>query len=555
MASVLLGLSLFSVHLLGQVQLQIHSSDFSWEEKVPSSFADTVVLTDFLRNWLATTHNEAYWEASVDSLYLHNEGVYRAVLHRGPRYRWAALVAPKDVPSNWLSKAGFRTRSFRNKPLDHEAWLRIRDSIAVAAADSGYPFATVQLDSIEWLEPGYLRAHIDVSTGPLMVFGELDIPEAARISPTFLQRYLGIQPGLPYNRRLIAEIPRRLRQLPYLRLKGNPTIKFRDQEVEVVLPVERKAASRFDFVIGVLPNSNQTGDLLITGELNGELYNGLGKGERIAAHFEQLRPQTQELELAFDYPYLFDLPFGLSLEGALYRRDTQFINLNYRAAAAYLWQGNNRLEVFWSRRQTNLLGFDAVRVLATQSLPDTLDVGRSFFGVSFSQKRLDRDFAPQRGYALELSASAGTRRIRRNGQLLDLGVEALYDSITLRSAQYEFSTRAALFRPLFPGTVLYLSLDAAAYLGPELLLANEQYRLGGAKLLRGFDEQQIFASSYAVATAEIRLLLTGDAYLYAFGDFAYVDPKNETAPNLAIDFPLGFGAGVSFSTRAGVFGL
>jgi len=434
-----ISLLLFSYNLPSQVQLQIKSTNFSWEEKIPRSFTDTTEVVSYLSDWLGSARSEAYWEASVDSLFLSSVKVYQAVLHLGPRYRWATLSAPENIPRAWLSKAGFRSRDFRDRPLDHNAWLRVRDSIAVAAADNGYPFAEVSLDSIQWLAPGHLQAQIIVNTGPLMVFGEIEIPEAARISPTFLQRYLGIQPGLPFDRRLIGEIPRRLRQLPYLRLKGNPTLHFRDQAVDLVLPLERKAASRFDFVIGVLPNSSQTGNLLITGELNGELYNGLGKGERIAVHFEQLRPQTQELELAFDYPYLFDLPFGLSLEGALYRRDTQFLNLNYRAAAAYLWQGNNRLEVFWSRRQTNLLGFDAARVLATQSLPDTLDVGRSFFGVSFVQKRLDRDFAPQNGFALRLSASAGTRRIRQNGRLLDLGVEALFDSINLRSAQYEFS--------------------------------------------------------------------------------------------------------------------
>lgn len=535
--------------------LSLQPTDSAWVVQPTDSFPSLSSLDDYLRNWREEQRAEAYWEASVDTLYRSDSLHYFALLHRGPQYRWASLVPDDNISTTWLRRAGYRSKLFRNKPFYHTDWMLMQDSLTVAAASDGFPFAVARLDSIQWAQPGLLSAQLKLDRGPLITFAAPEVPENAQIKADFLSRYLGISAGSVYDERLVRRVGERLRQLPYLRLKANPTVTFRDKQAVVNLPVERKPASQFDFIIGVLPNGNEAGKLLITGELKGELYNGLGRGERIALRFEQLQPQTQELELAFDYPYLLNLPFGLALEADLYRRDTQFINLNYRAAVAYLWQGNNKLEVFIDRRQTNLIGFNEALVLARQQLPDTLDVGRSFFGLSLLRQTVDQNFNPSSGYVLELSAAAGTRRIRRNGKLLDLGFGPLYDSLQERSGQYNISTKIATYWPAFAGTVLYLGADAASFFGTQRLLANEQYRLGGARQLRGFNEQQIFASSYAMLTAEFRLLLGRDAFLYAFGDFAYVDGRNQSAPDLAADYPLGFGAGVNFSTRAGIFGL
>ena len=53
-----------------------------------------------------------------------------------------------------------------------------------------------------------------------------------------------------------------------------------------------------------------------------EFQNQFGLGERIYASFERLRPQTQRLELAFTYPYILQLPFGVDLKFNQYRRES-----------------------------------------------------------------------------------------------------------------------------------------------------------------------------------------------------------------------------------------
>ena len=527
------------------LRLLVRSADFEWTDD-PGQYPDSAAAFAFLEDWIAQQRGKAYWEASVDSLYRQGNDL-QAVLHLGPQYSWAGLeLPPEENTRNWLRKAGFRPQRFTNgRLLRPEEWTSARDSALVRAADAGYPFAAIKLTDVNWVAPGQLNAQITLTTGPLIRVGEVRAPEGARIRTVFLERYLGLQPGEPYRERRIRQLASRLRQLPYLNLKGAPRISFQDSLAFFDLQIERKPASRFDFVIGVLPN-NQTGKLLITGDLNGELYNGFGQGERVAVRFEQLRPQTQELELAVDYPFLFGLPFGFEGELDLYRRDSSFLNLNWRLAATYLREGNDRFSVFWENRRSIVPGQDRGPDRPANELPDTLGVVRSFFGLQVRRSRTDRRFSPRQGYAFDLSAAAGFRRLP---DVLET------DSLVANSGQIQLSASFDAYLDPLAGTVIYLSMKGAGIFGSKVVLPNEQYRLGGAKLLRGFDEQSIFARDYVVLTAEMRLLLGGNAYLFGFVDAGRVNLRNKSLPDASIDYPIGFGAGITFDTRAGVFGL
>lgn len=537
--------------------LDVDSSALAREIDWPAGrYPDSSQLEPALRAVLTQLQAAAYWEASIDTLVRQGRH-YTALLHRGPRYTWQELRPAPDWPRAWLSRAGFRARLYQDRPLDYARWLRLQEDLLLEAASAGYPFARIYLDSVRWAGPGQLSARIALERGAAVTIAGLEVPETANISARFLEQYTGLATGAPYDESVVRQLRERLRELPYLQLRGDPSVRFTDDRARVVLPLERRRANQFDFIVGVLPNSQQTGRLLITGELNGEIQNGFGRGERLAVRFEQLRPQTQELALAFNYPFLLNLPFGLDLSADFYRRDTQFLDLGWRAGAAYQWAGGNTLEIFWNRRQTNLLGFDSARVVRLQQLPDTLDVNRSYFGLALDRHQLDYRYNPRRGYAVYLSGSAGQRRIRRNSRLLALGLEALYDSLDERSAQYRVEALLEYYLPLFGQSTVRTALDGGALLGRADILVNEQFRLGGAQRLRGFDQQSVFASRFAILTLEYRFLLGQDAYFYAFGDGAWIDRRSGASPpaQSTTDWPLGFGAGITFDTRAGLFGL
>ena len=531
--------------------LRVAAEDFTFDRRIPPRFEDSTEVVDFLAEWRQRALESAYWEASVDSVYSDGGRTLTAVLHRGPAYAWSALHLPDDPDvRRWARRSGYRERRFGGgRQLSPGAWAGVRDSLIVRAASEGYPFTSVQLTDVEWTAPGQLAASVDVRTGPRIRVGEVRLPPGVRIRNVFLERYLGLVAGEVYSQRRVRRLRSRLAQLPYVSVEGEPLVSFRDSLAFIDLPVRRTPASRFDFVIGVLPNSGADGRLLITGELNGELYNGFGQGERIAARFEQLKPQTQELQLALEYPYVFGLPFGFEGELELYRRDSSFLNLGWQLAATYLREGNDRLSAFWENRSTIVPGLDSAQLVNGQ-LPDTLGVSRSLFGLQLRRSRTDRRFSPRSGYAVDLSAAAGARRLRNvrfTGEVAD--------SLTAPTSQFQLGAALDLYLDPLAGTVIYFGFRGQALLTGQPVLANEQYRIGGARILRGFNEQQIFATDYQILTAEFRLLLGERAYLFAFADGARVNPRSVAKPNAPIDYPVGLGAGVNFDTRAGLFGL
>lgn len=97
--------------------------------------------------------------------------------------------------------------------------------------------------------------------------------------------------------------------------------------------------------------------------------------------------------------------------------------------------------------------------------------------------------------------------------------------------------------------------NQSAYTFNENIFENELYRIGGLLVLRGFDEESIFTSAYAVNTFEYRILLEKNSYWYLFMDAAYYENNNVAAETFISDTPLGFGTGISFQTNAGIFSI
>ncbi len=528
-----------------------------WEElalDIQEQSADSLALLSELQRITLELQQNAYLEASFDTVAF-QDSLAMAFLHLGPQYEWVALT-DGNVGEAWLDQVGFRERMYRKKPFAYGEVARLQERLLDYAENNGFPFAKVWLDSIK-VEGKGIAAKLFMDKGPLILISEIKIKGTAKLSKTYLTRYLGIREGMPFDKAKILRIRDRIRELPFVQAKKDVLIQFRDQQAILQLDLERKNASRFDFLIGVLPNSQSTGSVLITGSFEGELQNQFGLGEKIYAQFEQLRPQTQELNLAFNYPYVLDLPIGVDLDFSLYKRDTNYLDIGSNVGLQYLLEGANYVKAFWNNQSSILLTVDTQLVKNTRQLPDTLDVSRSFFGLELLQEKLDYRFNPRKGWAVKIRAGAGTKRIKPNNQITQLDIEDPYADLNLKSFQYKVEGQLAGYLPLFKTSTIKTAIQGGILIADEPVYANEQYRIGGNKLLRGFDEEFIFATNYAVLTMEYRLLLGQNSYLYLFGDYARVDNKTaKTAPDTqTVDFPYGFGTGITFETRAGIFGL
>ncbi len=526
--------------------------------KPQQQVTDSTQARRALEEVLITLRNNAYLAASVDSIDI-QDSIQTAYLFMGAPYELGYLKNGNVEPF-FLGQTSYKEQFFKNEPFHYKQLANIQQQLLNAAENNGYPFAAVRLDSLIVVnETVYAQLHMDKNN--LILFDDINIEGGAKINPKFLSSYLHVNKDEPYNEERIKKISSRIKGTGYLIEKKSPYIIFENDKANVNLFLENKKSSRFDLLLGFLPKNNETGKLMLTGSAKIDLQNPFGTGKEIYFAWEQLRPLTQRLDVHFLYPYVLNLPFGVNVDFDLYKRDTAYLDLNSNFGVQYHFEGRNYLEAFWEVKQTNILYYNITQIKNTRSLPVNLDTRHSLFGLEYNYEKLDYRFNPRKGFDINLRGGAGVKRIEKNTKIVSIEDEAdpgfnyeqLYDSLNLRSYQFQIDTDIAYFQPVTKRTTLKTSLKTGVLIAEEDLFLNELYRIGGHQLLRGFDEESVFASLYTVLTTEFRFLIAQNSFLYGFGDFGYL--QNKSVVNNYEDWPLGFGVGMTFETSAGVFGI
>jgi len=162
------------------------------------------------------------------------------------------------------------------------------------------------------------------------------------------------------------------------------------------------------------------------------------------------------------------------------------------------------------------------------------------------------------GYNLILDGNIGQRKIIKNQKILNLFSDNInfsnsFDSLKLTTYQFKISAIFSYYKSVSNNIVFKFSNNFAWKVSEASLYQNELFRLGGNKLLRGFDEESIFGDLYNISTAEIRLIIDKNSFLFSF--FFYIFVRNPLSQNSEWDNPYGFGVGINFDTKGGIIRL
>ncbi|MBK7965426.1 MAG: BamA/TamA family outer membrane protein [Bacteroidetes bacterium] len=255
-------------------------------------------------------------------------------------------------------------------------------------------------------------------------------------------------------------------------------------------------------------------------------------------------PRSQDLKVKFSYPFLFSLPVGVEGELTLFKRDSIFLELNRQIGFRYFISGNNSFRFFLGRKTSSLISTKGYENVTT--LPAFADVGTNTFGLGFQFQQLDYRLNPRKGFAIDLNGGAGLREIKRNANIN----KVVYDSIDLKNTQYKAELQFDFYIPVFSRSVINIG-GLGAWLESENIFSNEMYRFGGLKTLRGFDEASLLASTYGIGKIEYRFILETNSYLLLFFNQAWFENKGRET--IVSDTPYGFGAGITFDTKLGIF--
>lgn len=530
-----------------QLHFEYNEELKSYTSITRSTVVDSIQAVAEAQKVLYALHADGFLAASMDSMLLLKDSIIFYV-YKGNVYNWAKLESG-NVDEEILSRIGFRDRIFFNEEMRPKEFSDLINKLLKHYENTGYPFASIKLDSVEFLENG-IHAELNVQKNQLLRIDSIVIYGDLEIFERFIHNYIQIKPGDPYRQNLLTEVADRIREIPFVQEEKSFEVRYFEQKTKLVLFLKKQQASRFDGILGVLTDE-ENGKVSITGDVNLNLINALNKGERILLNWRSLQERSQDLRMNFNYPYLFNTPLGFDFDFKLFKKDTTFMDIFSTFGIRYILKRNDYFKIFIQRKNSNLLSRQSILKKYPNSLPPFADSRSNLYGVEYQIERLDYRYNPTKGYSLLSNFAVGAKRIQKIQELEENNPD-IYNQTQLNGKQYSGYLNARFFKALGErNTVLLGNISALSY--AESLFQNELLRIGGLKSLRGFDEESINASLYSIFTLEYRHLLDKNSYFSLFTDGAYYENKSQD--KLIKDTPIGIGAGVSFETAAGIFTL
>jgi len=542
-------------------QLQIHfvdkDSSFNPQElKLQTGFADKSQCSNYIIELTALLSSKGYPTASVDSVF---KNVNNTTIHLflGKQYQWIMLT-PEGIEKAALDESRFREKDFTGKLLNIKQLFTLQERVLNYYEKNGYPFAEVFLDSIR-LDDNKMEALLRSRRGPLYHIDSIRILGKAKISKKFLSHYLGISNGSLYNKDKLELVSKRMLELPYLQELQPSDITMLGTGSILNLYLAPRRSSQANFLIGFLPSATQAGKLQLTADVNLDLKNALSNGETILLKWQQLQPKSPRLNLGFQQPYIFNSNFGFDFLFDLFKKDSTFLQVNALLGLQYLLSANQSGKIFVQWQNSFLLGtgVDTNLVKATKMLPPNIDVTSVNVGVDYDWNKTDYRLNPRTGNEVKITLAVGIKNIKKNNEILNLKDPAfdyasLYDSVKARAYQFRVKLGAAHFFPVGKQATVKTAISGGLFISPSTF-RNELFQIGGYKLLRGFSEESIYATQYAVLTAEYRYRLALNSYLFGFADAGWVKNQYQSI-NLNNNF-IGAGLGLAFETKFGLLNI
>ncbi len=529
-------LGLLPIVCFGQkaYEVRYHSNQLNEFIKHPeTTFKDSTSAVIYLKKLQSSAINKGYILASTDSIHFQSKSA-DVYFHLGEHFESAKLKLPQDELDFVRNKTQFKEKFLSDIPFTPREISATLTGIHQAYIFNGYPFAKVFLEAID-IQTNSIEANVVIDKGPYYTWQEIHIKGDTAVGQKYLSSLLGISVGDPFNEKLLRNISASIEQVPFIKEIRPHEILFTKKGCELYVYVESVAISSFNGVVGLQPDPISQ-RLSLTGELNLKLLNVLKRGELLNIKWQSIRDQTQSLTSRLNYPFLFGTSFGVDGTFDLYKRDTSFLELNGTAGVQYFLNKGNYIKGYYQSLSSNVLSGGANNPLFSK-LGSTQS---NNYGLGFLSNRVDYLPNPTRGIRFEISSSVGSRNARTNDTLA-----------SVKSTTFRGELDIEWFIPLYRRHVLRIANGTQFYMADEIF-QNEVFRFGGLTAQRGFNEDELLATTRTTTTLEYRFLLDRNSHVFAFYDQTWYE---NNAGGYYNDAPFGFGVGFSFRTNLGVFSI
>lgn len=502
------------------------------------TYPDSLAAYHGLKQQIQLLQFKGYFNVDLKSAVFQNDTLFAKVdkgrLHNG------LVLQNGNLHPEFVNDLGFKKQFQKHTPIALDELRKTYVTILKYYENNGYPFIQVWLDSLVEVNET-LIAKIFINPGKKITIDTLRTVGSAKLSQAYISSYLGIKNEDNYSEEKVQGIEKRLRDLPFISLPKSPEVVFSGNSAKINVFVDKQNANQFDGIVGFLPNT-QTGKLQLTGDFKLNLKNALKNGETLDFNYRGLPAQSQELNLAFTYPYLFKSQLGISTSFELFKRDTSFLNLNTKLAFDYNFSLTKKISFFIENFNGNQVSNDLV-----STLPNNANINSVFYGIILGYVNLDSKLTPLKGADFNLQLAAGQKKITASQTF---NPQNYFEKT--KSQQFKVQADLKYYLKLGNKSVLFVRNNSSVLTGNNIF-ENEAFRIGGFKTLRGFDEQSISANSFSIQTTEFRYFVERNSFINIFYDQAYIYQNFVNQKSTA--YPLGVGAGITFQTKIGITSL
>lgn len=497
------------------------------ESKRFSSRKDAITS---IQSYYGSLLANGFFDATLDTIT--HDSIIVVNIKEGEQYNIRSFELHQDS----LQITSYTEKWKKPKPL-HLNLLNNKVNVILEDYENrGYPFVSLSPTKLS-ISGKTADITFALESGPLIVMDSIIFQSESKIPKRYVRNYFDIRKGDLYDESKIQQTQRRLREIPFVTIRQSPEIRFKPGKADLFVFIEKKKANYFNGILGLRPD-DITGKVNITGDAEIKLLNAFNGGEEIYLNWRKMQALTQDLTSKLLLPYLFNTPIGIEGQLKIYKRDSTFTSVKSSGGIVFNFGGMNRIRLFVEKNTSNQIA----QYLTAQALAN---VNATFYGLGFLYEELDYRYNPRKGFSINAEGATGYRQVQNSNLIINTE-----SNQPIRYTVHRFSTEIDGYIPTWKKQCIRIGVKSAAMITPSIY-ENEMSRIGGLRTLRGIDEETINATSYAIGAIEYRLLYEENSALYLFADQGWYEKKS--ANSFLTDTPLGFGAGVNFETKAGIF--
>ncbi len=414
--------------------------------------------------------------------------------------------------------------------------------------NNGYPFAKIVVSSIYFYTDTVSKeynadVYLKFNKGIYSKIDKIEIDGNKSTKDYVITRELRLKPGQEYSQKLIDDLPKRLNKLGFFEPVTPPEFFLNSKNQGILrIKVKERQTNNFDGVIGYIPSTGQNQGGYLTGLVNISMQNLFGTGRAVSIKWQQYNKYSQDLELKYLEPWLFNYPFNFIGSMVQRKQDSSYVQRTFQGTLEYLATDNISASVFVSTESV-------IPTVLTNQVFTVFNSNAVTSGINLKIDTRDDPYSPTEGILFLNSYSYSRKKIYGPQQFI---TPAISTNVNLQ----RFTLDLSGYYQLFNRQVIALGLHGRELRG-SFFEISDLFRLGGASTLRGYSEDQFLGNRIMWTNLEYRLLLSQRTYTFAFLDTGYF--LRNANPQLNVlkseGFRIGYGVGFNVETSLGVLSV